>query len=994
MPRMATRVSSPTFIGRRGELEQVDRILERVRAGTPAFLLVAGDAGVGKTRFLREFIARARTSGAHVLSGNCLAVGGDGLPFGPIVEAIRGLTYDLTVAELDAAVADGRDDLARLVPRLANGRSLRPAAQVDPSAQGRLFEHLLLLLERLAETKPTVLTVEDIHWADRSTIDLLRFLARNVRHGRILVVATFRRDELHRRHPLLPFLEERERTGDADRIALEPFDAPELRQQLAAILGSTPDPTLFQRIEARSEGNAFYAEELLAAELHGGRLPDTLRDVLLARVAALDDETQWFIRAASVGGPRFAPATLGRVAGLDAQNVERRLRDALVGSVLVRAPETDEDTYAFRHALLQEAVADDLLPGERTRLHARYAAALTNLGSTANAADAAELAYHLQEAHDLPGAFSAWIQAGLAAESIYAFREAQAAFEHALDLWEVVPDAVDRVPFDRVDLLLRAALDSEGPSPGHSAALVRTAISLVDANVDPVRAGLLQERLGQYAWQAQDIDTMWTARYRAVELVPADPPSAARAKVLSGLGMALSIGSERHTESIAVSQEAVTIARSVGAPEIETRALVPLAYSLTLIGALEQGLAAFDRAREIAEELGDVYEIARTLTLRAGALYEAARLEDAVAAFAVSRLFAERHGLAIRWGIIAATWSVGPLIALGRWDEASAALAWSRRFDLEGINAEMVHQYGVEFGALRGDFDLASRDAAELVRLSSLYADSMARAFGELALWQGRPAEAREITDRGLAIIDQKPDEGVIWSGPTCWIRLRAEADLAARGQSDAGSRTAVVHGVARRIDAIVEDARVRRPNHLALAEAWRTTCQAEASRVGGSPDPDAWAAGVVVWRHLHNPYLEAYCLFREATAAMATGRDRDRAGAALRLAHPIAVRLGARPLREGIESHAARAGVLLTASRGPDPGRGRARSSLTAREAEVLRLLAAGRSNGEIADELFITSKTASVHVANIKAKLGLANRVEIATRAIALGLVDSPEA
>ena len=226
---MAMRVSSPTLIGRGRELARVLAASEAARAGHSAVVLVAGEAGVGKTRFLREVIHRFRDAGGYVLEGGCVQVGTDGLPYGPLIEALRGLSSDSSEPDLDALLGSGRAELARLMPHLEHeGEGALTQGPLDGSAQGRLFEHLLLLFGRLAAQRPLMVAMEDIHWADRSTLDLLAFLARNLRQARVIVLVTYRTDELDRSHPLLPFLAEQARRGGVERIDLSRFERSEI----------------------------------------------------------------------------------------------------------------------------------------------------------------------------------------------------------------------------------------------------------------------------------------------------------------------------------------------------------------------------------------------------------------------------------------------------------------------------------------------------------------------------------------------------------------------------------------------------------------------------------------------------------------------------------------------------------------------------------------------------------------------------------------------
>ena len=309
---MAVRVSSPVLIGRSSELERLRGALHAAYAGQGSAFLIAGEAGVGKTRLVAEVVDLAVADGTVVLLGGCIDLGDGAIAYAPIAEALRGLVRRLDPAELDRLLGAGRRELARLVPDLGPVPD-GPASGLDlGSAQGRLFELLLGLLERLATRAPVLFVVEDLHWSDRSTRDLLAFLIRNLRDAPVTLLCTYRSDELHRRHPLLPFLAELERTGRVERLELRPFDPRESAEQLRAIAGRDLDTDLIESIHARSGGNAFFAEELLVAagDDGGTELPSTLRDVLLARVALLGESTQEFLRIASAAGQRVDPELL------------------------------------------------------------------------------------------------------------------------------------------------------------------------------------------------------------------------------------------------------------------------------------------------------------------------------------------------------------------------------------------------------------------------------------------------------------------------------------------------------------------------------------------------------------------------------------------------------------------------------------------------------------------------------------------------------------
>ncbi|HZA81133.1 MAG TPA: AAA family ATPase, partial [Actinomycetes bacterium] len=303
---MTATLTSPTFVGRTEELARLAAAADRAAAGAPTAVLIGGEAGVGKTRLVGELVASAREAGATVLVGGCVELGGEGVPFAPLIEALRPFLRDLDEPQLAQLVpGPARAELARLwtanqpelgdrLPSPSGGLGTGPGGFGLGSDQGRLFELLLVLLERLGAERPAVLVVEDLHWADRSTRDLLAFLVRNLRHGRLLLVMTYRSDELHRRHPLRPFLAELDRGRRVERLELERFGRDEVAAQLAGIQGAPAPAELTERIHARSDGNAFFVEELAATAAAGadGELPPSLRDTLLARIELLPEPTQ------------------------------------------------------------------------------------------------------------------------------------------------------------------------------------------------------------------------------------------------------------------------------------------------------------------------------------------------------------------------------------------------------------------------------------------------------------------------------------------------------------------------------------------------------------------------------------------------------------------------------------------------------------------------------------------------------------------------------
>ena len=387
---VSVQLASPQFVGRAGELARLDELIRFAADGEPGFALIGGESGVGKSRLVEEFAGRAREAGGRVLAGDCVDLGdADNCP----TRRWWGRCGRWVLTSSRQCWGSGVGDLAPLLPQLEASEGVSVPTSL---AQGRLFELMLVLFGGLAAEQPLVLIVEDAHWADPSTRDFLSFLIRNRRSERLVVVVTYRTDEVHRRHPLRAFLAEADRSRAVTRLSLERFTREELAELLTGILGEVPPPQLVDDLFGRAEGNPFYTEELIAAwgGAADGRLPDDIRDALMLRIEALDADAQAALRVAAAAGGRVRHALLEAAAPMEHSALLDGLREAVAHQVLVQ--EHGEDVYRFRHALLREALVDDLLPGERGPLHAALGRALAAEPSlsVSGRGVAAELAAH------------------------------------------------------------------------------------------------------------------------------------------------------------------------------------------------------------------------------------------------------------------------------------------------------------------------------------------------------------------------------------------------------------------------------------------------------------------------------------------------------------------------------------------------------------------------------------------------------------------------
>ena len=600
---MAYQAMTGRFVGRTEELARLRELLARAADGHPLVVLIGGEAGVGKTRLTDHLAGTASEQGVRVLRGGCVPLGEGGVPFAPVTEALRGLARDLDPGELEAVAGPARADLARLLPDLAWGGEAPTGAA--GAGQGRLFELLLGVVERLAAKAPLLWVMEDLHWADRSTRDLVAFLAASLRSGRVLLVLTFRSDELHRLHPLRGLLAELARNRRVRRLELDRFSRAELAEQLAGLLGADPPARLVQDIYARSEGNPFFTEELVLAGGGAGpaALPPSLQEVLLTRMVRLGHRTQQLLGVAAAAGPGVTQPLLAAVTGMAEADLLDGLREAVDQQLLL--PEPGGEGYVFRHALVAEAVYGELLPGERVRLHTALAHALEADREPAgpSATRAALLAHHWSAAGDQPRALSASIAAAATAEQVSAFAEAQLQLERVLRLWDRVADAEQQVGMDRVGVLSRCAEAAYAAGdPARAAQLARQALALVDETHRPQRAGLLHEQLARCLRWLGDPDAL-AEQQQAVRLVPPEP-SVERARVLGSLALYLAVV-DRFAEAREVAEQATAIAAQVGARAEEANARSALGNALIGLGDADAGLAEQAAAVCLAREAGE-----------------------------------------------------------------------------------------------------------------------------------------------------------------------------------------------------------------------------------------------------------------------------------------------------------------------------------------------------------------------------------------------------
>ncbi|MEO8437681.1 MAG: AAA family ATPase [Chloroflexota bacterium] len=1022
---MARRLSSPVFVGRSNELATLLSAAGVVAAGEPTLVLVGGEAGVGKSRLTAEAAAGLRKDGWLVLEGGAVALGEDSLPFGPIVEALRVLVRDVDAERIAEAAGPGLAELARLVPELSAMAVETPEPTGEAEwLQTRIFEGVLRLLGRLSETAPVLLLIEDLHWADRSTRDLLAFLSRNGRDERLLIVGTFRTDELHRRHPLTRWLAEAERQRRVERIDIARFErdeVTELVERLSSIAGEPLARTVLESIAERSDGNAFFAEELVAASDESRhrreRLPETLRGVLLVRLEARSETAGRLVQMAAVGGREVDHAVLAEVCGLPDHDLTMALHEAVDSQLLVVDLDASAERYRFRHALIQEAAYDELLPAERRRAHAAYASALEARPAAGGAAEASrlvELAHHWSAANDPVRAMRAAVEAGDASQTVFAHAEAGRQYERAIALWDAVP-ADDR-PTDRDlgDLYDAASAAATLVGDGSRAvALAERAIDLVDrapkGRTTRDRRAKARERLGLAAWLAGDTATSIRLLEEAVQLFEGSPPSTAQARVLSGLAANLMLAG-RSSESIAFAERAIETARMTGDQGIESRALGVLGYDRAALGDIAGGIELLRGSLALASPIDDPASIPRAHANLGTVLEIGGFVEEALAVSLAGAETIERYGSDLSFRTFLEANAAAMLIELGRYPEADELLKANVSRALPGVSRIHVNDTQTHLAIRTGDLAGARRhlEAAqsEAGRIhDAQFATDFQTFATEIAVWEGDPAAALSIALEGFERLAEMDDAMLV--GQLAIPAVRAAADLAVRARASrdaarAESAVAAARDVIERYRALT--ARLAETDAIAVREiGWRMDlCEAEAARAAGEDDPTAWAKVRTAVAARPSPFLEAYVLWRMAEAFAGRG-ETAAAAAPVREGHAIARRIGARLLEGEIASLARRLRIELEVATAASVVVEADESSvaapvapadpfgLTSREREVLALVAQGYTNRRIAETLFISDSTAGVHVSNILAKLGVESRTEAAAVAVRVGL-DEP--
>lgn len=971
---------STPFVARTEQVARLAQALDRARTGAPTLVLLGADAGVGKTRLLRHVGDVVAAGGARVVTGHCVDLGEIGLPYLPFAEALGVLRGTDPTAV--ARVVEARPALGRLLGG-TGGRAADDAGPADAADERReLFEGVLEVLAACASTEhPLLLVLEDLHWADASSRDLLRFVVSRLSDQPLLVVATYRTDDLHRRHPWRPVAAELARHPRSSHLALAPFTDDELREFAAAVAGRALPEDQLHRLRERAEGNAYFTEELIEAGADADALPWSLADVLRTRVERLDAATVRLVQLASAAGRRVdepllrAAAQAGPGAAPAVGAVDAALREAVAQHVLV----VEDGRIAFRHALLAEAVYADLLPGEAAAAHRAFLAALD---ATPTPGAAAQRAAHALRVPDLPVALGASWEAAVQAARVLAPAEELRHLEVVLRLWDAVPEVAAGLPASHAAVLRTAAAAASRAGESERAVqLARGAVAA--AGDDPLARGGARTDLARHLLGTESVDAALAEASAALVELP-DAPSRERAWALATFARA-ALNAGREDEATETAARAAQVAREVGDVAAESDALTTAAVgeqidhersAQLLTEALARAVASGDHATELRTR----YNLTST-AYYAGDLVRAAHEADVGHRRAVELGMAwAPYGVDLQMFRLLVRY-VGGDLAPPAADEVAGGRGEVRAF------LTSVELYAA---VARGDGDAVERALAlepwwpRDPLLTQLAGGNAVDAL----TWRGEPARAVAYADRVDTHVRSvwSPEYlGGIWLGA---LALAAVADLAdarrAAGQDDAD----LVADADARLARVVRTADEGRPRGGTLGpegRAWLARAHAEHARAAGRADVEAWRAALAELAYGHR-YETARVRWRLAEALVARG-DRGAAATEAQAALAEAHAMGAAPLAEAVADLVRRARLGgAPAAPGGDV--------LTARESEVLTLVAQGLSNRQVGERLFISGKTVSVHVSNVLTKLGASGRTEAVAIAHRRGLLGTAAA
>lgn len=937
--------------------------------------VLSGDAGIGKSRLLLQLTSDADQAGWLTVTGHCVGQAGSALAYLPFVELIGLL--DSMAPDVVTQVLGSHPSLARLLPR-RDGDTAGITDSAKEANPALVAESVHALFTALGADRPTLVVIEDVHWADHSSRDLLTLLLTRAFTTPVGLVASYRADDLHRKHPLHETLAVWDRIPHVTHVNLAPLPDPAVDQIVGSIEGIPTDARTLREITQRAEGNPFFAEELAASAVAGQQISGGLGRVLRARIERLDETAQTVVRAVSLKGGRYiGHELLDRVMGLPEAELEAAIAQAVEHHVL----ETKwPPAYTFRHALLGETAAEGMLPGERLRLHKSYAAVLAECPELA---PASELARHAAASGDLPAAVAASRAAAESAIGMGGPQDALFHLEQALSWLE------DDDP-ERDEVGIRAA--EAATAAGDTLRAVRLLKDSIDHPGPRQRPEMRAELLARYATLSRMLDLPVDGLGLTTEAVDLLPPDETPRRVLVLIAHVQQLVDEgAFVAAVRTGDEVIAMAGNLAMSD----SLLEIRTILTRVIEAQQDLDAVEAY--LRGLLDDVAGTDNPIQLRlahqlAAVAHRRGDLRAALDHYDEGTRIARRLHLEwAPWGLDCRLLSGLTAYELGEWDSVAGRLGLASKLTPQPARA-LFEAAGLAVPVGRGEPVPPSRLSAlrewwyvdgMIIVLTVMPGIDLLGDAGDLAGTLELTCEAAQALDKVWAKYHASVRMAALLAGQVATLAPRADAELRERAlrtvedlKARADQLIAKVVRKAKGADWDPTDLDVLRDSSTETW-AWAKRLEAERLRLAWAlgeeaPPPAedmvrAWRAAVEGFERLGHGFEAARSRARLAAALHAAGSHAESRLVA-DAAREVAGRLRARPLLAELDALSPRAPLGATAV------------ELTPREREVLTLVARGLSNGQIGKQLYISTKTVSVHVSNLLAKLGASGRTEAA--------------
>lgn len=954
--------TSSAMVGRDQQLGELEKTLDQACAGAGRVVFISGEAGSGKTRLLREFLQRnQRDDHGIILEGFCYDEDAS-VPYAPFIDAMRRFVRGAGVEIVRERAGVWVNELSKIMPELADDEPNQANIAEGQLQKHRLFEAIYQTIRPRDGGRCRIITLEDIHWSDQTSQELIRYLARAIDQDPILIICTYRSDELHRRHPLNQLLAHLNREHLLHEIRIPPLTRDDVARMAEVMLRCKPTHQLIEALYQRTEGNAFFVEETLKTQVdvsqehmmnNGFSVPETIKANILSRIQHVHDTTLDVLNYAAVVGRRFGFETLRLLTAMS----ESELLQTLQCLINLRLIDEDDDGehYRFHHELIREAMYDDLLARDRKIKHREVLGVLEQ--QTANNGESllGLLAYHSSQARETNKAAYYAHQAGDQAMTMYAYSEAIKNYDTALDA------------VDSDDLATRADLAYKIAEAHTLEGNLRTSINYwLEAQQLYQRLGAVQQvgdthrRLAWVMWQQGKRDVGYNHAQTAIHLLEQHPPSRELAMAYSVLSQ-LYMLDDNAESSIEYGEKSIALARELGDEPLMAHPLNNIGVSQVHIGKVDEGIHTLEISLSIAKNAGLVSDVLRAYHNLSGQFMRLGKTEQALTLFRDGFEYSKRTGWRLAGSLFRKL--IWIELEIGDWHEAQVHLDTMRpqRAEEQPYEALAIQSMQIELWMRQGHVEQAIHLLEQITQSSSAidnkYYYATLFTLSELYYLNQQPQKAKPLLDQALVSI---PDI-------VCDYSLALGDTLIACIENNQHSQ---VHDLIAAIDlAHVEIHSI----HEEIG--WHSLRGLIAFQQERWHDAVGEFGLAVAKAHeikfsFHEARLKRYLLLAQVRTGDMT-------------IHAVLKELEA--IREifaalGAKIELARTDAVINqyqVNHAPPPNR---RDELTPREQQVLALLARGMSNRAIAEELVISPKTAEIHVSNILSKLSLSSRAQVA--------------